>query len=133
MKIVKKRRNEALNNGHSLWSRLEPQIRHYYAVWWRLINSYIWKQFKWFIRLTALIWRLYICTGGNVTVQLTVEYGSAIFAANSCIIPVYRSLNWLILRDFMIYNTYYAKYINIFMKNVNIILTPTLTLTPNIV
>ena len=41
------------------------------------------------IRLTALIWGLYICTGRNVTVQLTVEYGSAIFAEKSCIIPVF--------------------------------------------
>jgi len=48
------------------------------------------------IRLTALIWGLYISTGGNVIkhltsniLQLTVEYGSAIFGENSCIIPVF--------------------------------------------
>jgi len=41
------------------------------------------------IRLTALIWGLYIGIGGNVTVQLTVEYGSALFGENSRIIPVF--------------------------------------------
>jgi len=41
------------------------------------------------IWLIALIWGLYIGTGGNVAVQLTVEYGSAIFGENSCIIPVF--------------------------------------------
>jgi len=56
-----------MHNGHSLWSRLEPQIRHYYAVWWRLTNIYMWKQFKWFIwsqsadctdlRIVHLHWR----------------------------------------------------------------------------
>ena len=43
-------------------------------------------------RLTALIWGLYICTDGNdgnVTVQLTVEYGSAILTEKSCIIPLF--------------------------------------------
>ena len=65
---MKKRRNETnMHNGHSLWSRLEPQIRHYYAVWWRLTNIYMWKQFKWFIwsqsadctdlRIVHLHWR----------------------------------------------------------------------------
>ena len=50
LKIKKIRCNETMHYGHSLWSRLEPQISHYYTVWWRLTNSYIWKQFKWFIR-----------------------------------------------------------------------------------
>jgi len=41
------------------------------------------------IRLTALIGGLYIGTGGNVTVQLAVEYGSAILGEKFCIIPVF--------------------------------------------
>jgi len=114
---LKKRRNETnMHNGHSLWSRLEPQIRHYYAVWWRLTNIYMWKQFKWFIwsqsadctdlRIVHLHWRkwrkCYSTTYSGIrlrNINGKILYNSCISVKKNPFFPLFFIISALSIHD----------------------------------